>query len=131
MAISSFTREMGEQQGRLVRPNPVEGSHVFVLGSTQEWRLEPVVAGDHVQVEQYVDLAWISAVRCRCRLAHPPASLMNGMVWTAVMTLNGSPRSARRRGWPGRERVFDLMMSTLGAPLGLNLIAVRLELVPA
>lgn len=130
MAISSFTRSMGEQQGRLATKDPPDGSYVFVLGSLLEWKFEPLATDDHVDLVQDADVTNVAAIRCKCRLKCPPLSLTGGRRWAAQMIVNGTATGARMLGRPGQSRTFDMLLST--APYsGVIQVGMRLQLVPA
>lgn len=73
MPISSWTRQLGTQQGRL-QPlgwTPTQGDYAFVLGSDSVGRRTTLQAGDYVEVTQTGNLGSSTLLRFNARTRGP------------------------------------------------------------
>ena len=73
MPLTSWTRQLGTQQGRL-KPlgwTPTQGDYAFVLGSDSVGRRTTLYAGDYVEVAQTGDLGSSTLLRFNARTRGP------------------------------------------------------------
>jgi hypothetical protein len=124
MELDAFTSRLGEGQGRVVLPS---GEVRFVLGDLETGRSFALVAGDHVEVTQALDLTGLTLVRVvgefRATATMPP-----GLVWEASVVVDGQKR-ARLRCQAGRRRLVRDLAANVSKLSGLHQVGVRLELV--
>jgi hypothetical protein len=124
MELDAFTSRLCEGQGRVVLPS---GEVRFVLGELEAGRSCELVAGDHVEVTQSLDLTGLTLVRVVGEF-RAPATMPPGLVWEASVVVDGQKR-ARLRCEAGRRRAVRDLAANVSKLSGLHQVGVRLELV--
>jgi hypothetical protein len=124
MELDAFTNRLGEGQGRVVLPS---GEVRFVLGELEAGRSCKLVAGDHVEVTQALDLTGFTLVRVVGEF-RAPATMPAGLVWEASVVIDDQKR-ARLRCEAGRRRLVRDLAANVSKLSGLHQVGVRLELV--
>ncbi len=124
MELDAFTSRLGEGQGRVVL---LSGEVRFVLGELEAGRSCKLVAGDHVEVTQSLDLTGLTLVRVVGEF-RAPATMPPGLVWEASVVVDGQKR-ARLRCEAGRLRAVRDLAANVSKLSGLHQVGVRLELV--
>jgi hypothetical protein len=124
MELDAFTSRLEEGQGRVVLPS---GEVRFVLGDLEAGRSCKLVAGDHVEVTQALDLTGLTLVRVVGEF-RAPATMPPGLVWEASVVVDGEKR-ARLRCQAGRRRAVRDLAANVSKLSGLHQVGVRLELV--
>ena len=127
MALTAFTSRLGISQGRLPSSASPDGTCVFVLGDLEPGRFADLAPGDHVEVSQVTDLTGVALVRVWLQLRAPDA-VPTGLAWEVSLVVDGIKR-ASARGWPGRTRTLTDLAANTSKLVGMDTVAVRLELV--
>jgi hypothetical protein len=122
--LDAFTARLGVGQGRVVGDG---GTATFVLGDVDVGRVFDLVAGDHVEVTQPIDVTGLTLVRASLRL-RMPAVMPTGLAWEASIVVDGI-KHARAACAPGRARTIADLAANVSKLSGVHTVGVRLELV--
>jgi hypothetical protein len=127
--LNPFDKDLGVHQGRIVRTDAPEGTHVYELGHALLQDVN-VDVGDYHQVTQTFVLEPQSKLLKASIVIVTPAVLPVGSAWELSIRLNGDVYLQRRLRPSKRTIVLsDVRISLFDASGGSNTIAFRLELV--
>lgn len=120
MALTAFTKRLGETQGRIAASDPPDGSFVFVLGSEVERAFEMLEPGDYVEVKQALDLEGLRYVRANM-LFRVPESLPAGHKWRADLVVDGVVQASAFGNKGKTRRLTDLVALVPQPVVSVNL----------